>query len=133
MAENGKPRRRSILKNSNKEGCDEIPELAALGYVSSSADENAGSDAPPGLSDTDDDEESIHVKFQNIQIRNYEMTLGDNPAVSYGPPVSLGWEYYEVGTMPLEDYEESRGARRKASQMLMNPMYRKYLLQRKHF
>lgn len=81
----------------------------------------------------DDDIESIHVKFQNIEIRNYQMTMGDNPAVSYGPPVSLDWEYDEADIVDLDDYEESRGARRKSYQMQMNARYRKQLLDELNF
>ena len=80
-----------------------------------------------------DDEESIHVKFQNIEIRNYQMTMGDNPSCTYGPPVSLDWDYDEAHILPLDDYEESRGTRRKSYQMQMNSIYRKKLLDAMNF
>ncbi|KAL3771275.1 hypothetical protein ACHAWO_005932 [Cyclotella atomus] len=34
-----------------------------------------------------------NVSFSHLQIREYEVTLGDNPSVSSGAPVSLGWNY----------------------------------------
>ncbi len=50
-----------------------------------------------------------HVKFGNIRIREYERTLGDNPAVSSGPPISLDWGYSdEEQVIPVEEYEKKK-------------------------
>jgi len=47
------------------------------------------------------------VKFSTIEVRQYERILGDNPGVSHGPPLSIGWEYYEERTIcvPVDEYE----------------------------
>ncbi|KAL3805023.1 hypothetical protein HJC23_003251 [Cyclotella cryptica] len=34
-----------------------------------------------------------NVSFSHVKIREYEITLGDNPSVSSGAPISLGWNY----------------------------------------
>jgi len=34
-----------------------------------------------------------NVSFSHLSVREYEVTLGDNPSVSSGFPVSLGWRY----------------------------------------
>jgi len=59
----------------------------------------------------------LHVKFTFIQIRDYSITLGDNPSCSYGPPISLDWEYDENEAISLDQYEKMRLSRRKIYQM----------------
>ena len=80
------------------------------------------------LLETAKEMDEIHVTFQNIEIRNYDITLGDNPSCTYGPPVSLDWHYAKAQNMPLDDYEKARGTRRKSNQMQMNALYRRRML-----
>jgi hypothetical protein len=95
----------------------------------SSSLSSAASNEKAGPSvEVDDDEQSLHVKFQNIEIRQYGMTLGDNPSCTYGPPVSLDWDYNEANVLCLDEYEEARGRRRKSYQMQMNARHRRELL-----
>lgn len=44
-----------------------------------------------------------NVSFSTIQIRTYELILGDNPDCSF--PLSLGWKYSEDNAVDLNDYE----------------------------
>lgn len=72
--------------------------------------------------DTDTDEEKPAIRkgpghkksvsFSSLEIREYEVVIGDHPCCSRGVPVSLGWEYHEGGMMNLDDYEEGRSPRR---------------------
>jgi hypothetical protein len=48
------------------------------------------------------------ISFTNLEIREYDLTIGDNPSVSYGPPVQLSWQYSEGQTRDLEDYESQK-------------------------
>ena len=34
-----------------------------------------------------------NVRFDQVEFREYQVVLGDNPSVSAGPPISLGWTY----------------------------------------
>ena len=115
--EDSSSRRKSILKKALETSVD------------STTDASTDSETTEQLVDDDIDLESVHVKFQNVEIRDYAVTLADNPGGS-GPPVGLGWDYDETGKVPLEMYEESRGQRRKMYQMHMHSSYRKDLLKR---
>ena len=65
------------------------------------------------------------VQFENVEIREYSITIGDNPSVSEGPPISLGWYYDERDTieLPLEEYEQHRACHRREKYELRIPSY----------
>lgn len=92
------PRRKSILKKALETSTD------------STTDASTDSESTKEFVDDDVDLESVHVKFQNVEIRDYAITLADNPG-GRGPPVGLGWDYDEAGEVPIEIYEESKDAR----------------------
>lgn len=68
------------------------------------------------------------VLWHVLHVREYDITIGDNPCVSYGPPISLDWCYLNLGTVDVETYENHRQPRRAMREMLMNYYYRKNLL-----
>ena len=69
------------------------------------------------------------ITFQAVLIRCYDVTIGDNPAVSYGTPVQLDWHYEQLPPLDLEAYESSRvTTRRPPRQMMMNYYNRRNLL-----
>ena len=50
-----------------------------------------------------------NVSFSHLQVREYEVTLGDNPSVSSGVPLSLGWRYNPNERISkLDDDDEKR-------------------------
>jgi hypothetical protein len=68
------------------------------------------------------------VSFGEVHMRSYEQTLGDNPSVSYGPPISLDWRFLELPSLPLEQFEATKKAPRKPREMILNYYNRKHLL-----
>lgn len=80
---------------------------------------------------TDQQERRRSVSFVAVHIREYQQTMGDNPSCSYGPPVSLDWNFVENDAVPLDDYETNRGKRRTLRQMMLNYYHRTNLL--KHY
>lgn len=48
------------------------------------------------------------IGFSSVNIRSYGMTLGDNPSVTLGPPLTIEWEHFDSITIPVADYELKR-------------------------
>ena len=48
------------------------------------------------------DRSKLQLQFGSVNIREYEMTLGDNPSVTYGPPVTLDWVPVAESTHPID-------------------------------
>ena len=57
------------------------------------------------------------VSFKDIHIREYFIELGDNPSCTRGPPLTIGWDFDDVGSVQLEEFEEYRPPRRVGGQM----------------
>lgn len=82
-------------------------------------------------SSTTDTTESKSVGFGSVTVRGYQQTMGDNPAVSYGPPISLDWEYEQEDPVDLDLFESERVfARRNMRQMVLSYYRRKAILTR---
>lgn len=61
------------------------------------------------------------VRFGRVTVRDYAMTLGDNPCVRRGHPVCLGWRYDEFAPIPVDEFEGNRPARRPLALLRMSP------------
>lgn len=59
------------------------------------------------------------VSFVTVEIRSYPMILGNNPAVSQGPPLEIGWKHLKdcIELWPFDKYEETRPKRRSYAEM----------------
>lgn len=73
------------------------------------------------------------VQFQNVDIRNFKMTLGNHPSATTGPPVMLDGELIEPHhlarkIMALEKYERTRPPRRKRRQLKLTLQQRHNIL-----
>jgi hypothetical protein len=64
------------------------------------------------------------VSWDTIQFRTYETILGDNPSVSAGPPISLGWKYDVASStiVSIDDYESRRGRQRRSKEQFLLPL-----------
>lgn len=59
------------------------------------------------------------VRFGNVSIRQYPVIVGDNPGGNSGPPLSIGWEFFDEVTLDVIEYEQERPPRRKGREMLV--------------
>jgi hypothetical protein len=73
---------------------------------------NDDSDCSP---ETDSSEKIINrkthrraVTFSNIEVRQYEITVGDHPCCTVGCPLTLDWEYSASTKQSVEQYEAHR-------------------------
>ena len=57
------------------------------------------------------------VRFGELQVLVFDLTLGDNPSVTVGPPLAMGTRLCATLSLSVEAYEESRPARRSHHQL----------------
>jgi len=69
------------------------------------------------------------VNFSTVVVRDYGVTLGDHPCCSYGPPITLDWDYHQHDPVCINEFEfhQSKG-RRTRREMMMNYYKRKNIL-----
>ena len=73
------------------------------------------------------------VNFHKIEIREHPRALGDNPSVSAGPALSLGWysgeeEGHSSLELPVDDYEAARPKRREKHELVVPKAIRTQML-----
>ena len=56
------------------------------------------------------------VSFGHVDLREYRRIAGDNPSVSDGCPLAIGWEYNCRGKVDIDSYEADRVDRKDAAQ-----------------
>ena len=57
------------------------------------------------------------VKFNTVEIREYEIILSNNPACEYGPSIGIGWDYTDINTadnaIRVSQFEKERFGKRR--------------------
>jgi hypothetical protein len=77
---------------------------------------------------------TTRIRFESVQIRLYHQTLGDNPAVTYGPPIALDWKYDEMSSVTVDEYEGTRRHRiSDSNNLFLSSMDRRRVLKNKGF
>lgn len=71
------------------------------------------------------------VSFVSLQVRRYNVEIGNHPSCRNGTPIELGWTYTQDPTQCLESYETSRQEnfpRRNRKELLLPSGQRKVIL-----
>ena len=63
------------------------------------------------------------VRFSNVRIREFDITVGDNPSVRGGPPLSLDWHVKNEVSVDIDCYEQNKPCLRKSLPELIMPAY----------
>lgn len=66
--------------------------------------------------------------FSSVDIREHERVAGDNPCVTSGVPLSIGWGYYQHKPIDLDDYETNKGPSRDKIEMMVPASVRRSML-----
>ena len=71
------------------------------------------------------------IQFGQMTIIEFPYTLGDNPSVSSGPPISMGPIHQDKFSVDLIEYDDAKQSihRRSIPEMRMDQMLRTHILQ----
>ena len=72
---------------------------------------------------------SLQVSFREVSVRLYDQCIGDNPSVSYGPPIQLDWKFDELSPVAIDEYENVRDPQRVRKGMALSYYQRIAILQ----
>mmetsp|Transcript_52327 Transcript_52327/g.61091 ORF Transcript_52327/g.61091 Transcript_52327/m.61091 type:complete len:192 (+) Transcript_52327:106-681(+) len=104
----GRPASKSALHvncvNSNNIGCITYLSQITSTREAKSSDKRVTQDEKSKSGPTD----QVTVSFSTVQVRHYDVTLGDHPDCTDGPPISLDWTYDESIPVELNSYESDR-------------------------
>lgn len=103
-----------------------------LGYNMDDDDLGLLGPDPPSSTQRKSSGRRTSVHFEFVEIREYSITIGDNPYCSRGVPISLNWDYSEGRVVPIDLFESANKRRRRknARRMLLDPIQRRDLLWR---
>jgi hypothetical protein len=59
------------------------------------------------------------VTFSTVKFHTHAVILGDNPSVSVGPPLAMGWKAVHSDSLDMEEYETSRPPRRQKRDLII--------------
>jgi len=68
------------------------------------------------------------IRFSTIEVREFNCTLGDNPACRCGPPISLDWDYAVSELISLDEYEAKRVPRRSRRELFISTRTRRKIV-----
>lgn len=70
------------------------------------------------------------VSFSSLEIKEFNMTLGNHPSATSGPPVMIDWDSEaRERVVPLDEYEKERSPRRQRRQLKLSYRDRKGILE----
>ena len=81
-------------------------------------------------SSKNDRKENSKVAFGEVNVRKYQRIICDNPAVTAGPSLGVGWKYKVQPAISVDAYEKSRGSRKQKNDLLLDRVTREKMARR---
>jgi hypothetical protein len=63
------------------------------------------------------------VRFSEVEVQSYGIMLGDNPAVSSGPPITIEWKPFDCCVLSVEDFECNKPVQARRGPDMLVPRY----------
>jgi len=115
-----------------KNGTQLKPVIKALSRSSTGLGSGSSIASVPSLGDGEKEDGSkprlTRCAFSCVDIREHERIPGDNPCVSKGVPLSIGWGFYQHDPINLDTYEANKGPPRDKIEMMVPEEVRKQML-----
>ena len=73
------------------------------------------------------------VSFADVEVREYDLDISDNPACAFGPAIGLGWTYQVLSKENINDFEKSRGERRPFKALKLSRKIREGIMKKSSF
>ena len=70
------------------------------------------------------------VSFSTVDVREYDICLGDNPSCSTGVPISINWQFFFRDSIKVHEYELNRSHRAKGKELVMTKDERERILRK---
>jgi hypothetical protein len=96
--------------------------------TSASLDISINSSPMPGRDVGDIPTTMRRCAFSFVDIREHERIAGDNPCVTSGVPLSIGWGYHQHKSIELDRYELNKGPSRDKIEMMVPAAVRRSML-----
>ena len=61
-----------------------------------------------------------NITFSTVQIREYDVVVGDHPSCKDGLPLAIGWNYKQERSQKLDTFETSRKGRRSTPDLILS-------------
>ena len=67
------------------------------------------------------------VSFDQVEIVELSMILGDHPGCTSGPPVQVSWDEQSRTTLQIDAYANARGPRRRIDDLYLSEAARRIM------
>lgn len=91
-------------------------------------DDSTASETSVSYDEEKSDSSSKGVSFTRLQIREYPIIVGDNPAIMTGCPITIAWDHVNVIDVSIDDFEATKPPRRQMAELRIPSKFRDEIL-----